>query len=317
MRRLGILIVTYNSEGVISGSLASAVRQDAEILVIDNASDDGTVQEARRCQGASVIANAENRGFAAAVNQGIENLDCEFVLLLNPDAVIENGLEDLVAACSQPRTAAAAGKLLDSEGEPQTGFSVRRFPTPAALMFEVLGWNRIWPGNPVNRRFRCLDLDLEEAAEVEQPAGAFLMLRRDVWRQLGGFDEDFFPLWFEEVDYLRRACQQGFRVKYMPSAVARHFGGHSIRKLSPGCRELFWYGSLLKYASKHFTTVSQKLVCAGVVAGLLLRMMIHALSRSGPGALARYGEALRVAVVFLFSGRLPGVARFAAVGTTG
>ncbi len=75
----------------------------------------------------------------------------------------------------------------------------------------MLGLNRLWPGNPVNRRYRCLDLDLEAAADVEQPAGAFLLIRRDAWQALGGFDEGFHPIWFEDVDFLKRARDAGYR----------------------------------------------------------------------------------------------------------
>ena len=99
----------------------------------------------------------------------------------------------------------AAGKLVDKTGVAQKGFTIRRFPTPASLIFELFGINRLWPSNPVNRRYRYLDRDLDQPGPVEQPAGAFLMFRRDVWKRLRGFDESFHPVWFEDVDYCRRA----------------------------------------------------------------------------------------------------------------
>jgi GT2 family glycosyltransferase len=128
---------------------------------------------------------------------------------------------------------------------------------------EVLGLNRIWPANPVNRRYR--QQSPEQTTDVEQPAGAFLMLRRSVWAQLGGFDEGFFPVWFEDVDYCKRVLDSGHRIVFVPTAIARHQGGHSAGKLLWGERQLIWYGSLLRYASKHFSGASRAAVCAAVV----------------------------------------------------
>ncbi len=97
--------------------------------------------------------------------------------------------------------------------DPQSGFTIRRFPTPAALIFELFGINRLWPSNPVNRHYRYLDRDLDQPGPVEQPAGAFLMTRRDVWESLHGFDESFHPVWFEDVDYCKRASGSGYQIR--------------------------------------------------------------------------------------------------------
>src|SRR5205085_11469200 len=180
----------------------AALLTGAEIVVVDNGSSDGTLAEIQR-RGVRLIANSSNRGFAGAVNQGVQVLDCPYIVLLNPDAVVVSSLEPLRQACDLPRAAAAGGQLLDASGRPQIGFMARRLPTPAALILEVLLLNRIWPGNPVNRRYRGLDLDYSTRLQVEQPAGAFLMVRRSVLLDLGGLDEDF-PLWFEDVDLCRR-----------------------------------------------------------------------------------------------------------------
>ncbi len=233
MSAIGIVIVTYNSAEEIGPCLDAAVATGADLVVVDNASHDGTIAEVA-CRGVRLIANTENRGFAAAVNQGFLVLNSTYVLLLNPDAVVQSSLEPLCEACDLPRTAGAGGKLLDREGRPQVGFMVRRFPTPGALVLEALLLNRVWPGNPVNRQYRALDLDPNRRATVEQPAGAFLMLRRKVWEELGGFDEGFRPLWFEDVDFCRRAADRGYVLQYIPEAVAKHTGGHSITQLSSG-----------------------------------------------------------------------------------
>src|SRR5262249_34250098 len=172
-------------------------------IVVDNASGDGTLEQVRR-RGVRLIANSLNRGFAAAVNQGIRAIGSDLVLLLNPDAVLKTSLEPLRLACAAPKAGAVGGKLVDSNRIVQTGFTVRRLPTPLALALEVLLLNRLWPGNPVNWHYRCYGFDHDKLTEVEQPAGAFLMFRREVWEDLGGLDEQFYPVWFEDVDFCKR-----------------------------------------------------------------------------------------------------------------
>jgi N-acetylglucosaminyl-diphospho-decaprenol L-rhamnosyltransferase len=109
---------------------------------------------------------------------------------------------------------------------------------------------------------------------VEQPAGAFLMIRRDVWQELNGFDERFYPLWFEDVDFCWRARQKGYRMCYTPDAVAKHTGGHSLAKISLENRQLYWYRSLLGFAAKHYRSSTARMVCAAVFLGSIPRMFL-------------------------------------------
>ena len=200
-------------------------------VVVDNASQDHTVSEVKQRPAVHLIENASNRGFAAAVNQAVATLDTELILLLNPDVELISSIEPLVEACRSPNIGIASGMLLDRDGQPQAGFHIRAFPTAWSLAFEVMGINRLWPRNRVNRHYRCLDMDLNRTAEVEQPAGAFLLFRRSLWTQLAGFDEYFFPVWFEDVDFCKRANDSGWKTQYDSRVQARHLGGHSISKL--------------------------------------------------------------------------------------
>ncbi len=302
MNGTGIVMVTYNSAAHVGASLEAAVARCGRVVVVDNASSDSTREIVSRFP-VHLMANETNRGFAAAVNQGVESLDCGFVLLLNPDAVLTTGIEALQAACAGTRVGAAAGLLVDAAGAPQAGFALRRFPTPSALAFEAIGLNRLWPGNPVNRRYRCLDRDLREAGEAEQPPGAFLMIRRDVWSRLGGFDEGFHPLWFEDVDYLKRLGEAGFTVRYEPSAVARHAGGHSIGNLSARERVVYWYSNLLGYAQRHFRPTAFRAVCLAVAMGALVRLVAGMTGRKSLQAPAAYGTVFRLASRSMISGR--------------
>jgi GT2 family glycosyltransferase len=301
MRDVGIVIVTYNSAAEIGACLDAAMATGAEVIVIDNASSDGTPDLVRQ-RGAAVIANPVNRGFAAAVNQGIRLVSADYILLLNPDAVLKGSLEPLRAACAVPGAGAAGGKLVDLQGAVQAGFSVRRFPTPLVLALEILLVNRLWPGNPANRRYRCYDLDYDEPAEVEQPAGAFLMIRRQVWEDLGGLDEQFYPIWFEDVDFCKRVRDHGYRVCYEPGAVAAHRGGHSIQKILLENREFYWYGSLLKYAFKHFHSGYSRVLCLAVLVGSLLRMAMAIVLQGSLKPVLVYGRVMGLAGRYLLLG---------------
>jgi GT2 family glycosyltransferase len=276
MNDVQVLLVTYNSAEFIGAAVESCLRQGLRVLVVDNASLDTTLAAIPEDPRVRVIANRENRGFAGAVNQGVEATDASLLLLLNPDTVLLTPIDPLVNAVVANGHSVAAGVLLDEEGKPQNGFTFRRLPAPAALAFEVLGINRIWPGNPVNRRYRCLDLDPQQAQEVEQPAGAFLLFRRSDWQRLGGFDEGFHPVWFEDVDFCGRLLDAGGSIWFDPSVRARHHGGHSVQKIELGCRQRTWYGSLLRYAAKHYPPSSRRIV-AGVVAMAVLPRLLFGL----------------------------------------
>jgi GT2 family glycosyltransferase len=301
MSDIGIIIVSYNSAAEIGACLDAALASGAEIVVVDNASHDGTIAEVAR-RGVRLIANPGNRGFAGAVNQGFGVLNSPYVLILNPDAVIQSSLEPLREACDWSDSAGAGGKLLDPSGQVQAGFMVRGLPTPATLVLEALLLNRIWPGNPVNRRYRCLDLDISSRSTVEQPAGAFFMVRRAVWQELGGLDESFFPLWFEDVDFCRRIRDRGLTLHYIPEAVAKHTGGHSVPHLPLEMRLIYWYRSLLRYSAKHFRPFEFRAVCLAVVTGSFLRGFAESALNRSFKPMSAYGKVAGFAVRCLIRG---------------
>ena len=303
MSEIGIVIVTYNSEAEIGACLDAVLRTGAEVVVADNGSTDGTIAQVAR-RDVRLIANPTNRGFAAAANQGFSVLNSPYILLLNPDAVLVSGLEQLRRACDLPAAAGAGGRLVDERGRPQIGFMVRQLPSPSVLVLEALLLNRLWPGNPVNRRYRGLGLDYSSRLEVEQPAGAFLMIRRTVWQELGGFDEGFFPLWFEDVDFCRRAADRGYRMYYAPEAVAKHTGAHSIARLTVEMRRFYWYRSLLWYAARHFRPVPFRVVSLAVVTGSLLRVLAELTMHGSMKRAAAYSSVVRMGGrCFLFGRR--------------
>ncbi len=302
MIRTGVVVVTYNSADVIERCLDSCA--GLPVVVVDNASGDATREFVRHRSSVQLISNAINRGFAAAVNQGVAAFETELILLLNPDAELVSALDPMAAACATEGVGAAGGRLVDENGRAQSGFTLRRFPTSAALIFEVLGINRMLPGNPVNRRYRCLDMDLSKPAAADQPPGAFLMFRRDLWLRLGGFDTQFYPLWFEDVDFCKRIRNLGLKIEYVPQTIARHRGGHSIAELDWGCRQVYWYVSLLRYASKHFRPFTFRGVSAAVVLGSMFRAVAEMLRRGSIRPLKVYATIAKIAGLSMISGHV-------------
>jgi hypothetical protein len=301
MERVAVIIVTYNSAAEIGGcldALAALAQSNAEIVVVDNASTDSTRNEvvARNItQNIKLISNSANAGFAAAMNQGVRATCAPLILSLNPDAHLLRGLDAMAECLEQPGTGAVGGMLIGNDGNPQTGFMARSLPTPAVLVLEVLGINRILPHNPINWHYRCLGLDRMSVATVDQPAGAFLMFSRSVWERVGGFDERFWPIWFEDVDFCARIKAAGFSTYFHPGAVAKHSGSHSAGRLLLENRERYWYGSLLEYAAKHFSLVAFQTICAAVAVGAVMRA-VSGFARGKWKAFAVYGGIVGLAM---------------------
>jgi GT2 family glycosyltransferase len=133
--------------------------------------------------------------------------------------------------------------------------------------------NQLWPHNSVNRSYRCLDADYSQQQAVEQPAGACLAVTRAAWESVGGFDEQFFPVWFEDVDLCKRLRENGGKIIYCPAARFRHSGGHSVGQLPFRDKQMFWYGNMLRYARKYFSSGQVATLRAGIIAGMLLRSL--------------------------------------------
>ena len=273
--RCTAIVVTYNSGEAIAACLEALVREDCEIIVVDNASTDDTLRPVEDCakwHPVRLLANQQNRGFGAAVNQGAREAAGDVLLILNPDAIAEPGAVAAMLRCLESTGAdAVGGTLLEADGQPARGFAFRRLPTLWALIFEATLVNQLWLGNPVNRRYRCLDADYSQLQEVEQPAGACFAITRTAWEKTGGFDEKFFPVWFEDVDLCKRLHDQGAKIFYCPEARFRHSGAHSVGQLSFRDRQLFWYTNMLRYARKHFSGGQVFLLRLAIIKGMVLR----------------------------------------------
>ena len=269
MTDIGIVIVTYNSEREIGACLDAALATGAEVIVVDNASRDGTVAEATR-RGVRVDRQFDQRGFAAAVNQGFGAMRSSLCTAAQSrcgarriDRAAAGGLRE---GRGGARRAAAwwmqrAGRKSDSW--------CGRFPTPAALILEVLLLNRIWPGNPVNRRYRELELDYSRRLASGTAGGRVFDGRDDrCGEELGGFDEEFFPALVRRRRFLPPRGRSRISFATTCRRLSRNIReGIPSRSLTVEMRRVYWYGSLLRYSAKHFRPIAFRVVCLAVVSG--------------------------------------------------
>ena len=295
MPHCSVILVTYNSGMQIEACLRALSSQECEIIVVDNASQDDTVARVQAVSGQiqlQLLTISRNIGFAGGVNQGVRAATGDVLLILNPDAVAELGAIDAMLACMAASGAAAAGgALLDNDGQPARGFAFRRISGLTALLFEVLLINQAWPGNPVNRRYRCLDADYSRQQPIEQPAGACLAVTRKAWDSVQGMDPRFYPVWFEDVDFCKRLLDGGESIIYCPTARFHHTGAHSVGQLAFRDKQVFWYQNMVRYAAKYFPAWKVLILRLAIFTGMLLRILASMVG-SGPRGLPA-GEPIR------------------------
>jgi hypothetical protein len=275
---LSILIVTWNSERWIDRCLrslpAACEGLDYEIVVYDNASSDGTLQHIPE-NDAQVLRASANDGFAAGTNRAFTQSHGRYVFLLNPDCELEpRSVTQLCKFLDQNAMAAAAAPLLvDERGCLQREFQLRRLPTLRMLVSEALLADKIFPKNRVTAHYRYRDLDLSHPQRIEQPAAAALLVRREVFEQVGPFDEQFAPAWFEDVDYCRRLAEAKKEIFTVPTAVARHYGGASLDSMPYSEFIDFWYRNMWRYARKWFSRGEAEALRWAIITGMLARWM--------------------------------------------
>jgi GT2 family glycosyltransferase len=246
---VAVVIVNFHVYPELDRVLASVralTRPDDEVVVFDQESD---ASAARRIQAAHPevrwIASDRNLGFAAAVNRSARETTAPFLLLLNPDAVAGEGLLDALASWleTHPETGLAGPRVFDDDGTVQA--SARRFPT----VFSAIAGRSTWlslnfPDNWLTRR-HLLARDADRPVTVDWLAGSCLMVRRDLFERLGGFDEGYFLYW-EDADLAWRARQLGYRATYLPLVAVTHTGGRSAAH-NPGLAIREFHRSALRY----------------------------------------------------------------------
>lgn len=230
---LSILIVTYNSArlvGPLLSRLQSQLKElQAEVIVVDNASKDNTVDVIRaEHPWVKLVASPDNLGFAAGNNLAAKHANGTHLLLLNPDAIPHEGAlkRGLALLANHERVGLAGGELRGPDNSRQP--TARMFPRLRDELFILSGMAGKFPKSPVWSRLDRGWADPEQAAQVDWIPGAFVFIPTKVFRQLGGFDERFF-MYHEEVDLCRRMAKAGYSVWYWPEIKAMHIGGESAK----------------------------------------------------------------------------------------
>lgn len=242
---------------------------DAEVLVVDNASSDGSADAiATRFPSVKLVRNETNVGFGTANNQALGMAKGKFVMMLNTDAFVHPGCcEALVAfARTQPKAGVVGARLLNKDGSVQ--ISCFPFPSPFRAWIENLWIPKLLPRS---RRFGDYRQWAHDTLrEVDWVVGACLLCRREVIGQVGGFDPLFF-MYSEETDWQKRIRGAGWKIYFTPEAVATHLGGAS-GTLEPEIINRYFFTSLDLYELKHHGIAGFLLVRAAMVAGLCLRL---------------------------------------------
>ena len=219
--KLSIIIVNYNVQYFLEQCLTSVVRAidsiDAEIFVVDNNSTDDSIQMVEnKFPKIKLIINKENVGFSKANNQAIEKSQGEYVLLLNPDTVVE---EDTFEKCvefmdSHPDAGGLGVKMIDGSGVflPE---SKRGLPTPSVSFYKIFGLSTIFPKSKQFSKYHLGYLKEDEVNEIEVLSGAYMWMRKSVLDKIGYLDEAFF-MYGEDIDLSYRITQEGYKNYYYP-----------------------------------------------------------------------------------------------------
>ena len=256
---LSIVTVNWKVADLVGELLGSvhANKEDLaiEVYVVDNDSKDHIEDviakfRARSDVPVTLIRNDRNLGFAKANNQAIRRCSGRVVALLNPDTRVTKGalkrMMDWMAA--RPDVGIAGPKLLNHDGSLQE--SVRRFPRLLDQALILLKLHHVWPSAPPFRTYLAKDFDYGKEQDVDQLMGAALFIRRKVFEGVGLLDERYF-IWFEEVDFCKRAKEAGWGVVYVPSVQIIHHGGASFAKAMTLKKQRYFTSSMGKYFRKH------------------------------------------------------------------
>ena len=219
-----------------------------ELIVVDNASSDGSAEMvARDFPEARLLANDANTGYTRATNQALAAAQGDLLLLLNPDVEITPGALDTLAR-QLSDAAAIAPRLVHPDGRLQR--SIRGFPEPGPLFWDILGLSRVFPNSRRFGAYRRTFFDYDRPGPAPQPMTSCLLVARRAYEAVGPLDERF-PLFFSDVDWCLRAWRTGWEIRYTPDATVVHQGGASTRLVrTAAIRES--HRALLRFYDKHY-----------------------------------------------------------------
>lgn len=256
MNDLAVCIVTRSSRDVVIDCLTSLYEQtqglDLDVIVVDNASKDGTVEAIRKkFPSMKLILNSENLGFSRAVNQGLRQLDAKYYVLLNPDAMLlDRALPRLIQFMEEnPQAGICVPKVLNSDGSIQ--LQCRRGEArPGEVFAYFLGLAKRFPNDTRFTGYLLNHIDNDKINEVKAVSGSCMIIRREVVEQIGFLDEIYFA-YQEDTDYCFQARKVGWKVYYVPLASVIHLGGRGGSNVSPYFGVYQWHRSYYLYYRKN------------------------------------------------------------------
>jgi hypothetical protein len=286
---LSIIIVSWNCKEYLQKCLRSIVSYPPicayEIVVVDNASSDGTIESVRLLfPEVKIIVNDKNQGFAAANNIALKQCQNRYFLLLNPDTIVFHGaLQALVEYADRHSNAWGVGPaIVNADGSPQrTGI---RFPNNWNILVETLFLDKIFPQSRIFGSHRELYIDPSLARKVDYVQGSCLLIKHEAIQIIGMLDEKYF-MYFEETDWCYRVHQMGGEVHYISESTIKHYGGSESAHYD-SWKVLQYHRSLLRYYKKHYSIFSRILIRCILFIRSLIRafgwavvMILHPLQR--------------------------------------
>ncbi|HVZ41268.1 MAG TPA: glycosyltransferase [Candidatus Kapabacteria bacterium] len=253
---ISVVIVNYNVCDLLLNAVASVYVAlegiEGEIIVVDNASTDGAVEALNRTYpGVITIPLDRNLGFGAANNIGIERASGRYILILNPDTVVqEDTLRTMLAFMAEHPDATFAGCKIILPNGAYDPVSKRGFPSPWSSFCKVFGLSRLFPKSRLFGGYNLTYIDPDQTATVDALSGCFMFCRADELKALGGFDTDYF-MYGEDLDLCYRATKRGGAIYYHPATSILHLRGQSTRRSSIDALAVF-YEAMEIFARKHF-----------------------------------------------------------------
>lgn len=255
---LSIIIVNYNVKEFLQNLIHSihkaAQNLRYEIIIIDNASSDGSKEFiSEKFTDIQLISNEKNLGFGKANNQGFKIANGKFILIINPDSIVsEDTFINMISFFeAHPSVGLAGCKILNPDGTLQLACR-RSFPGPWTSFCKVTGLSTLFPRSKLFARYNLTYKDENKSYEVDAISGSFMMMKKEVYNKVGGFDEEFF-MYGEDLDLCYRIQKAGYKVFYVHETQVIHYKGESTRRSSID-ETKFFYDAMYLFVKKHLSS---------------------------------------------------------------
>ena len=304
MNKISIIIVSYNVRTYLSNSIDSILKssiENFELIIVDNNSFDGTAEYiSNNHPSIKLIANNSNVGFGKAVNQGAKIANSEHLLILNPDTIIEEDtLEKLINYIETNDKIGMVGpKILNADGSLQLSCK-RSFPTIKSAIPKILGLDKLFPNSKWFGRYNLTFLDPDKNHVVDAISGSCMLIRNNVFKKIGGFDERFF-MFGEDIDICLRTWKANFEVHYFPETKIIHYKGESVKTAPYNSREAF-YEAMDIYVDKHYSTTLSKISRVFISLGIRLNKFLSMIIEKKSMILSLFLDSSIITGAFLFA----------------